>query len=64
LQTSPSSRLAFRCIHSSGRKLMMIACNKNNPQIKLSKLANASEVDEQEGYSFIFSGAIMAVRNP
>jgi uncharacterized protein (TIGR02391 family) len=47
-----------------GRKLMMIAFNKNNPLIKLNELENDSELDEQEGYSHIFSGAVMAVRNP
>ena len=47
-----------------GRKLMMIAFNKNNPLIKLNGLENDSELDEQEGYSHIFSGAVMAVRNP
>lgn len=47
-----------------GRKLMMIAFNKNNALIKLNGLSNASEQDEQEGYSFIFAGAVMAVRNP
>lgn len=54
--------------HSSspeiGRKLMMIAFGKNNALIKLNSLKNASEEDEQEGYSFIFAGAVMAVRNP
>ena len=27
-------------------------------------LANASEIDEQKGYRFLFSGAVMAIRNP
>lgn len=47
-----------------GRKLMMNAFNKNNPLIKLNSLANDSELDEQDGYSFIFAGAVMGVRNP
>ncbi|MCT7312407.1 TIGR02391 family protein [Ralstonia sp. CHL-2022] len=47
-----------------GRKLMMAVFNKNNPKIRLNRLSNASEEDEQEGYSFIFSGAVMAIRNP
>lgn len=47
-----------------GRKLMMSVFNKNNPLIKLNNLATDSEIDEQEGYSFIFSGAVMGVRNP
>jgi uncharacterized protein (TIGR02391 family) len=48
----------------SGRKLMMVAFNKNNAFIKLNSLSNLSEEDEQEGYSFIFAGAVMAIRNP
>lgn len=47
-----------------GRKLMMTVFNKNEPKIRLNGLANASEVDEQEGYSYIFAGAVMAIRNP
>ena len=48
----------------NGRKLMMAAFNKDNPLIKLNSLSNASELDEQEGYGFVFAGAIMAIRNP
>jgi uncharacterized protein (TIGR02391 family) len=48
----------------NGRKLMMAVFNKDNPLIKLNSLSNASELDEQEGYSFVFAGAIMAIRNP
>ena len=47
-----------------GRRLMMTAFKKDAPLIKLNDLLNTSELDEQEGYSFIFSGAMMAVRNP
>lgn len=47
-----------------GRKLMMLAFNKSKPLIALNDLANESALDEQEGYSFIFAGAVMAVRNP
>ncbi len=48
----------------NGRKLMMAVFNKDNPLIKLNSLSNASELDEQEGYGFVFAGAIMAIRNP
>ncbi len=47
-----------------GRRLMMIAFKKENPLVKLNDLGNDSKLDEQEGYSFIFSGAVMAIRNP
>lgn len=47
-----------------GTKLMMNAFNEENPQVKLNDLINASEKDEQKGYKFIFSGTVMAIRNP
>jgi uncharacterized protein (TIGR02391 family) len=48
----------------SGVKLMMKAFSETTPLIQLTKLSNASEKDEQEGYKFIFAGSIMAIRNP
>lgn len=50
--------------NESGYKLMMRAFNENNPLIQLTDLKSASEIDEQKGYSFLFSGAVMAIRNP
>jgi uncharacterized protein (TIGR02391 family) len=51
-------------LSASGWKLMMAAFNEDAPKIKLTKLSNTSEKDEQEGYKFIFSGAVRAIRNP
>lgn len=48
----------------SGEKLMMAALNESCPAVKLNALSNQSELDEQRGYKFIFSGAIVAIRNP
>ncbi|MDP9902941.1 TIGR02391 family protein [Variovorax ginsengisoli] len=48
----------------NGEKLMMAVFNEAGPAVKLNGLANASEQDEQRGYRFIFSGAIVAIRNP
>lgn len=48
----------------SGVKLMMKAFNEQSPLIKLTDLSTASKKDEQEGYKFIFSGSVMAIRNP
>lgn len=48
----------------SGQKLMMTVFNKENPVIKLNPLTNQSEEDEQEGYRFMFAGAVMGIRNP
>lgn len=48
----------------AGMKLMMQAFNEKHPLVKLTPLANTSEVDEQNGYKFLFSGGVMAIRNP
>ncbi|WP_081629088.1 TIGR02391 family protein [Methyloversatilis discipulorum] len=51
-------------LSESGVKLMMQAFNETKPAVRLTSLSNASEIDEQKGYSFLFSGAVMAIRNP
>lgn len=48
----------------SGVKLMMAVFNKDKPMLQLTNLSTASEVDEQEGFRFLFSGGVMAIRNP
>lgn len=51
-------------ISESGVKLMMKAFSEQSPLIKLTELSTTSEKDEQQGYKFIFSGSVMAIRNP
>ncbi len=51
-------------VNESGYKLMMKAFNQESPKIKLTDLSNTSERDEQEGYKFLFSGVVLAIRNP
>lgn len=48
----------------SGQKLMLAVFDKNKPLIKLNSLLSQSEQDEQEGYRFMFSGAVQGIRNP
>jgi len=48
----------------SGKSLMMEVFNEDNPLIILPQSQDADEKDEQEGYKFIFAGAVMAIRNP
>jgi len=43
---------------------MMAVFSVDTPKIKLTPLSNNSEIDEQKGYQFLFSGAVMAIRNP
>uniref|UniRef100_UPI0035CB639B TIGR02391 family protein n=1 Tax=uncultured Sphingomonas sp. TaxID=158754 RepID=UPI0035CB639B len=51
-------------LNDSGQKLMMAAFSETNPKIRLTALQTQSEIDEQSGYKFIFSGAMSAIRNP
>ncbi|MCH7955135.1 MAG: TIGR02391 family protein, partial [Candidatus Marinimicrobia bacterium] len=51
-------------IRKSGYQLIMIAFNETSPLVKLTDLTTTSEVDEQQGYKFLFAGAVMAIRNP
>src|SRR5260370_28649257 len=54
----------FSTIGDSGFKLMMAAFDKTNPKLKLTPLKTQSEIDEQEGYRFVFAGGVWAIRNP
>lgn len=42
-----------------GTNLMQKAFSRNNPKIKIS-----DDTDEQLGFMWLFSGAVMAIRNP
>ena len=48
----------------TGYALMMEAFNENGPKVQLNGLATESEIDEQKGFKFIFSGAATGIRNP
>lgn len=43
---------------------MAKAFNERNPIIKLNKLITQSDKDEQEGFRFLFQGAMKGIRNP
>jgi len=49
---------------SDGKKLMLNALSVNNPLIKLNKMSNQSDKDEQEGFMHIFAGVMQGIRNP
>ena len=54
-------------IKESGHKLMMAAFNGEKPgvpKIQLTQLTDTSEIDEQNGYRFVFAGSVWAIRNP
>lgn len=47
-----------------GKDLMAKAFIEDKPIIKLNKLSNKSEMDEQEGFRFLYMGAMVGIRNP
>lgn len=51
-------------IKDSGQKLMMAAFSETSPKIQLTALQTTSDIDEQNGYRFMFAGAMSAIRNP
>lgn len=51
-------------ISKSGFQLMMDALGGSSPAIRLTPMLTTSQQDEQKGYQFIFSGAVLAIRNP
>lgn len=51
-------------LEDSGKSLMMAAFKENDPKIRLTPLTTSSEQNEQEGYKFLFAGAIVGIRNP
>ena len=51
-------------IDGSGRPLMLTAFSANNPLIDVRVEDGQSGNDEQEGFMYIFAGAMMGIRNP
>lgn len=47
-----------------GKDLMAKVFNENTPIIKLNELLTQSDKDEQEGFKFLFMGAMVGIRNP
>ena len=43
---------------------MAKAFNEENPILKLNKLESRSDINEQEGFKFLFMGAMKGIRNP
>lgn len=47
-----------------GTNLMRTVFSKNNPILAFNDLADATELDEQEGMMHLFEGAVLGIRNP
>lgn len=47
-----------------GKSLMSEVFSEKNPCIKLNELKTQSDIDEQEGFKFLYMGAMVGIRNP
>jgi len=47
-----------------GKDLMAKAFREENPVIRLNELKTQSDKDEQEGFMFLYMGAMVGIRNP
>ena len=47
-----------------GKKLMSTVFSPDNPKIRLNPLETQSDRDEQEGFMYLFMGAVQGIRNP
>jgi len=51
-------------LNLDGMPLMQTAFSPKNPVLKFNNLASQSDLDEQQGFMFMFSGAVSGLRNP
>lgn len=51
-------------VEEDGTSLMMKVFSKTNPVLKFNDLADQSDLDEQQGFMYLFAGAVMGLRNP
>ena len=51
-------------LSQDGKALMSKVFSEDNPVIKLNELLTVSDKDEQEGFKFLFMGAMVGIRNP
>jgi uncharacterized protein (TIGR02391 family) len=47
-----------------GGPMMMVVFDRTKPVLRLNDGASISKLDEQEGYKFVYAGAMMGIRNP
>lgn len=48
----------------SGTELMQLVFSPKNPILKYNEQTNDSEKSQQQGMMYLFSGAMLALRNP
>ena len=47
-----------------GTPMMMVVYDRDKPVLRLNAGKSMPDLDEQEGYKFIFAGAMLGIRNP
>jgi len=47
-----------------GSSLMQHVFSSNSPKLKFNSLSSQSDKDEQQGFMYLYTGAVMAIRNP
>lgn len=47
-----------------GTPMMMVVYDRDKPVLRLNAGKSVPDLDEQEGYKFIFAGAMLGIRNP
>lgn len=53
-----------KCSSLDGKSLMLTVFSSNKPILKFNDLISATDKDEQEGFMYLFAGAISGIRNP
>jgi uncharacterized protein (TIGR02391 family) len=47
-----------------GKAMMMAVFDRDKPILRLNPLKSVTDGDQQEGYKFMFAGAMLGIRNP
>ncbi len=51
-------------LDKDGTPMMMAVFDRAKPILRLNAMKSVTDGDEQEGYKFIFAGAMLGIRNP
>lgn len=68
--TFEAAKFVDKCVskfagsNRSGAALMQETFKEVSPAIQLTPMNNQSEIDEQKGFQWLFTGSIWAIRNP
>lgn len=51
-------------LDDDGKSLMLKVFNENRPILQINNLKTKTEINEQEGFKFLMTGAMLFIRNP